>query len=49
MLAHHTISGCNLQAGDLLGTGTISSSVRPHLAPTEQHLPLAQPEARCTP
>jgi len=30
MLAHHTISGCNLQAGDLLGTGTISSSVQPH-------------------
>jgi len=34
MLAHHTISGCNLQPGDLLGTGTISSSVRPHLAPS---------------
>ena len=24
MLAHHTIGGCNLQPGDLLGTGTIS-------------------------
>jgi fumarylacetoacetase len=24
MLAHHTINGCNLQAGDLLGTGTQS-------------------------
>lgn len=24
MLAHHTSSGCNLQCGDLLGTGTIS-------------------------
>jgi len=23
-LAHHTISGCNLRAGDLLGSGTIS-------------------------
>ncbi|GAM17586.1 hypothetical protein SAMD00019534_007610 [Acytostelium subglobosum LB1] len=23
-LAHHTISGCNLRAGDMLGTGTIS-------------------------
>ena len=23
-LAHHTISGCNLQSGDLLGSGTIS-------------------------
>jgi fumarylacetoacetase len=24
MLAHHTIGGCNLRTGDLLGTGTIS-------------------------
>ncbi len=24
MLAHHTVNGCNLQSGDLLGTGTIS-------------------------
>jgi fumarylacetoacetase len=24
MVAHHTINGCNLQAGDLIGTGTIS-------------------------
>jgi fumarylacetoacetase len=24
MLAHHTASGCNLQPGDLLGSGTIS-------------------------
>ena len=24
MIAHHTCGGCNLQAGDLLGTGTIS-------------------------
>ncbi|HEY6355440.1 MAG TPA: fumarylacetoacetase [Burkholderiaceae bacterium] len=24
MLAHHTIGGCNLRVGDLLGTGTIS-------------------------
>ncbi|RWW13905.1 hypothetical protein GW17_00022360, partial [Ensete ventricosum] len=23
-LAHHTINGCNLRPGDLLGTGTIS-------------------------
>lgn len=23
-LAHHTVSGCNMQAGDLLGSGTIS-------------------------
>lgn len=23
-LAHHTVSGCNLQPGDLLGSGTIS-------------------------
>ena len=24
MVAHHTINGCNLEAGDLIGTGTIS-------------------------
>lgn len=30
MIAHHTITGCNLQPGDLLGTGTISSSVIPN-------------------
>src|SRR5690606_27466947 len=24
MVAHHTVGGCNLQAGDLLGTGTQS-------------------------
>ncbi len=26
MIAHHTINGCNLRAGDLLGTGTLSGS-----------------------
>ncbi|WP_084212355.1 fumarylacetoacetase [Bacillus sp. OxB-1] len=26
MIAHHTITGCNLQTGDLLATGTISGS-----------------------
>lgn len=25
-LAHHTSTGCNLQAGDLLGSGTISGT-----------------------
>ena len=24
MVAHHTIGGCDLNVGDLLGTGTIS-------------------------
>ncbi|KAJ1498162.1 hypothetical protein HMI56_005158, partial [Coelomomyces lativittatus] len=24
--AHHTINGCNLRTGDLLGTGTLSGS-----------------------
>jgi fumarylacetoacetase len=28
MIAHHTSNGCNLQAGDLLGTGTISGPDR---------------------
>lgn len=28
MIAHHTVGGCNLQTGDLLGTGTISGPTR---------------------
>jgi len=24
LVAHHTVNGCNLQPGDLLGTGTLS-------------------------
>ena len=24
LIAHHTVNGCNLKAGDLLGTGTLS-------------------------
>lgn len=28
MIAHHTVGGCNLQPGDLLGTGTISGPER---------------------
>jgi 2-keto-4-pentenoate hydratase/2-oxohepta-3-ene-1,7-dioic acid hydratase in catechol pathway len=27
-LAHHTIAGCNMQPGDLLGSGTISGNVK---------------------
>ncbi len=26
MLVHHTSTGCNLRAGDLIGTGTVSGS-----------------------
>jgi fumarylacetoacetase len=26
LVAHHTCNGCNLQPGDLLGTGTISTT-----------------------
>jgi fumarylacetoacetase len=26
MISHHTITGCPLQVGDLIGSGTISSS-----------------------
>ncbi|WP_342251240.1 fumarylacetoacetase [Sphingomonas sp. OTU376] len=26
MIAHHTVNGCNLESGDLLGTGTLSTS-----------------------
>ena len=28
MVAHHTVNGCNLQSGDLLGSGTISGPTR---------------------
>lgn len=28
LIAHHTVNGCNLQAGDLLGTGTLSGVER---------------------
>ncbi|MBJ7440294.1 MAG: fumarylacetoacetase [Sphingopyxis sp.] len=28
LVAHHTVGGCNLNSGDLLGTGTISASER---------------------
>ncbi|KAJ2360182.1 hypothetical protein H4S02_012027, partial [Coemansia sp. RSA 2611] len=27
-LAHHTINGCNMRAGDLCGTGTISGPTK---------------------
>jgi fumarylacetoacetase len=29
MIAHHTINGCPLQAGDLIGSGTISGTTPP--------------------
>jgi fumarylacetoacetase len=28
MVAHHTMGGCNLRPGDLLGTGTVSGPSR---------------------
>jgi fumarylacetoacetase len=28
LVAHHTVNGCNLRTGDLLGTGTLSSEGR---------------------
>ncbi|PVI05967.1 fumarylacetoacetate hydrolase FahA [Periconia macrospinosa] len=39
MLAHHTITGCNLQSGDLLGSGTISGT-----SPSERGSMLEQSE-----
>lgn len=29
-LVHHTVTGCNMRPGDLLGSGTISGSVSAH-------------------
>jgi fumarylacetoacetase len=34
MVAHHTINGCNLQPGDLIGTGTISGPSPAELSST---------------
>jgi fumarylacetoacetase len=31
MVAHHTITGCNLRAGDMFGSGTISGATRESL------------------
>ena len=28
LVAHHTVNGCNLQSGDLLGSGTLSGPLR---------------------
>ena len=50
MVAHHTVGGCNLRPGDLLGTGTIScNSVSPSFlgrkvhAPSLDYFPLIKP------
>ena len=32
MVAHHTVNGCNMQPGDLIGTGTISGPTRGELS-----------------
>ena len=32
MVAHHTSNGCNLEPGDVLGTGTISGQMREQAA-----------------
>lgn len=32
LVAHHTVNGCNLQPGDLLGTGTLSGPAREQAA-----------------
>jgi fumarylacetoacetase len=32
MVAHHSVNGCNLQPGDLIGTGTISGPTRAELS-----------------
>lgn len=31
-LAHHTVTGCNINPGDLMGSGTISGEVCSELA-----------------
>lgn len=53
ILAHHTMNGCNLQPGDLLGTGTISSPEREGFGSLmelcdggKQPIPLPNGEAR---
>lgn len=27
MIAHHTVNGCNFNAGDIIGSGTISGEI----------------------
>ena len=53
MLAHHTVNGCNLEAGDLLGTGTLSGPTAPEACALlelthggQQPLQLANGESR---
>jgi len=54
MVTHHTVNGCNLQPGDLLGTGT-QSGPEPHEAGSllelshgaTQPLTLPNGETRC--
>jgi len=36
LIAHHTVNGCNLQAGDLLGTGTLSGPQPTQLAALQE-------------
>ena len=32
LVTHHTVNGCNLQPGDLLGTGAFRADRKPKLA-----------------
>ncbi|UUZ64166.1 fumarylacetoacetate hydrolase family protein [Polaromonas sp. P1-6] len=33
LVAHHTVNGCNLRAGDLFGSGTLSGPSQSRAAP----------------
>ncbi|RYG52770.1 hypothetical protein EON67_00425 [archaeon] len=46
-LVHHTVTGCNMRPGDLLGSGTISGAVREAAAPAHR-LHTARARARAS-
>ena len=47
MVAHHTLNGCNLQPGDLLGSGTLSGPTPGEAGSLLELTPAASSRSRC--
>ncbi len=47
LLAHHTVNGCNLQPGDLLGSGTLSGAEPEQAGSLLELTPAASSRSRC--